>query len=247
MKKQGWMIWTGVSLAVGVTAIQLWRNGTVSLDAEKAENPIAVGNAGRGFDASNGPGQRSETAREEARGPASIPSSSSAFGATAVVPSAERPFPYERELTDYIELKAKVLMSDAEKKRRAELLANADFLRGAGELLRRPAALETDEFDRQARAMDLLLEALSSPSKEVAASVLRSVVEDAQIENERLDMATRQALAGVKAEVMYHWSAIDPEGTRDLPAWLPGPVSRRIWQNVIEMQEENLRQSAEEL
>jgi len=240
MKKQGWMILSGVGLAVVVATTLVWRNGFVSPERDTAGAETAIH---EGASAEN---QTSYTTDESLRQPASIPPSS--LSSNDAGSKSARSFPYEKELKDYIELKAKVFMSDEDKRRRAELLANVDFLRGAGELLKRPAELESEEYDKQARAMDLLLEALSSPSKDVAAEVLRSVVEDPQIENEKLDLKTRQALAGVKGEVMYHWSAMDPEGAgRNIPSWLPGPVSRKIWQNVTEMQEENLRESAEEM
>lgn len=242
MKKQGWMILSGVGLAVVVATTLVWRNGSVSPEQEATRSETASNEAVTGENPTGAAGE------QNLRQPASIPSSSLSPNAKDSGSNSARTFPYEKELKDYIELKAKVFMSDEDKRRRAELLANANFLRSAGELLKRPADLESEEFDQQARAMDLLLEALSSPSKYVAAEVLRSVVEDPQIEDEKLDLKTRQALAGVKGEVMYHWSAMDPEGAaRNIPSWLPGPVSRKIWQNVIEMQEENLRESAEEM
>lgn len=239
MKKRGWMILTGVGAALVIATALVGRNNeSVSPEQEAPSDQAAA------IESEN---VQSAEAKGDSRQPASIPPSSVNSGSNNAGSQSARPFQYEKELKDYIELKAKVFMSDAEKRRRAELIANADFLRAAGELLKRPAALETEEFDHQARAMDLLFEALQSPSKAVAADVLRSVVEDPQIENEKLDMGTRQALAGAKGEIMYHWSALDPEGARNIPSWLPGPVSRKIWQNVVEMQEQNLRESAEEM
>jgi hypothetical protein len=97
----------------------------------------------------------------------------------------------------------------------------------------------------QNQAVDLLLEARLGGSQ-IAGQVLRSVVTDGQVEKESLSRSDRQAFAELKADVLYRWSAREPAITAELPGWLPGPVSQKIWRNVVNAQEQNQLESAEE-
>lgn len=98
---------------------------------------------------------------------------------------------------------------------------------------------------QQTTAIDLLLEAAKSPEgREAAEAALQGIIADNQIEGEALPMDARKNLAGVKAEVLFQWSAQDPTKTKSMQAWLPGPVSQKIWENVTDAQTRNLRESA---
>lgn len=190
----------------------------------------------------------SESKEEVARAPASLdPKAAVSKESEKTGGKAFKDFVYTKELRDYMHLKTKVFMNEEEKIRKAQLLADTGFVREAGELLRKPAAIDSEDFDRQSRVMDLLFEALESPSKSVAIEALRDVVEDTQIENDKLDVEARRSLAGVKAEVLYQWSALDPMRASDIQAWLPGPVSQKIWRNVLEMQNNNRLESLQEV
>ena len=100
------------------------------------------------------------------------------------------------------------------------------------------------EAGEQNAAIDMLLDALKSGDSEVAVDVLRSVVTDGQVEDESIDRSTRENLAGIKAEVLFQWSALKPAQASELASLLPGPISQKIWQNVVDAQQSNLNESA---
>ena len=99
------------------------------------------------------------------------------------------------------------------------------------------------ELSEQDVAVDILLDALKDGDSRAAEEALREVVKDEQVEDGTLSGGVREQLAGVKAEVLYQWSAMVPSGASELARLLPGPVSQKIWQNVLNMQSQNLAES----
>lgn len=154
-------------------------------------------------------------------------------------------FKYQSELKEYELLKTKIFLSEKDKVTKADLLKNADFTQGLQTLLQK-AATDDESQRAQNAALDFLLEALESSSQE-AAQVLQAIVQDPTIENSDADLASRKSLAGIKAEILFEWSALDPQRAAEMESWLPGPVSQKIWANVREQQENNLAESALEL
>ena len=151
-----------------------------------------------------------------------------------------RPFPYQKELTSYVFLRQKIFLTDAEKVQRGELLRHRDLLRALGARLRE-ATRSPAIMQEQDTAIDLLIEAARAGDDAVAREILSDVVRDAQIEDAALARPVREQLAGLKAEVLYQWSAVQPEA--DIVSLLPGPVSKKIWANVLAMQESNRAES----
>ena len=149
-------------------------------------------------------------------------------------------------LAEYAVLQRKVFLTDKEKAERARMMNDARFVRGLELLLRSvPTAEVTPELQNQ--AVDLLLEARESTRSEAAAQAMAAIIKDNQIENESMPQATRESLAGVKAEILYRWSAQEPGLSTQMPGWLPGPVSRTIWDNVLTEQAKNVAESRREL
>lgn len=177
--------------------------------------------------------------------------------APLVAPSSSRPAPpptesaateikvfeHQRELDEYHLLSQKVFLTDQERRQKQGLLQNAQFIESLKSLFKSQKPTEELE-DQQNTAVDFLMEALNGPAKEAAAGVLKSVIQNPDTENAKLDMATRENLAGAKAEVLYKWSAQDPSRNNEIRQWLPGAVSQRIWANVLYQQEMNRLESA---
>jgi len=149
-------------------------------------------------------------------------------------------------LKEYIQIQRKVFTADTEKEKLKELLSSPEFIESLGALLTsiNPADVEFDKL--QDAAIDLLLEAESLDSA-VATETLISIVKDAQIENDSLSKTDRELLAHVKAEVLYLWSAKNPEMAIQLPSLLPGEISLRIWNNVLYEQKNNHIESLAEV
>ncbi len=152
--------------------------------------------------------------------------------------------PHTQELERYATLRSKVFLDETEESQKEQLLRNPAVLRSLGQRLLRSASDDAAALE-QNNAIEMLLDALRSGDGPVATEVLKAVVEDGQVENADLDLASRENLAGIKAEVLYQWSAIRPVQSAQLVTWLPGPVSQRIWTNVVNLQASNLAESAD--
>jgi len=175
------------------------------------------------------------------------PASATATKATvvkAVVKLKAHSLPYAKELDTYVVLKKKVFLTETEERSRDQLLKNPAILRAMGQRLTISAADDAAALEQNS-AVDMLLEALRSGDSTVATEVLKAVVTDRQVEDGALDISSRENLAGIKAEVLYQWSALNPVQSGQIASWLPGPVSQRIWQNVVTAQASNIAESAD--
>lgn len=153
-------------------------------------------------------------------------------------------FEFDNELDQYSVVKQKVFLSESDRVTKHKLVSNFRFIQGLGDYLRQPLASRNDSITRQGAAIDMLFDALASEEgRSAAEAALRDVVLDQQIESDTMDAAARQSLAGVKGEVLYKWAAVEPQRTSELEGWLPGPVSRKIWANVQDAQDRNVKES----
>lgn len=149
-------------------------------------------------------------------------------------------FAYQAELMNYADLKTIILPDENQKALRKRLLQNADFLRSVGDRLRQRPMLALME---QAAGIDLLVEALRVGEKSIAKDALMAIVADAQVEDQNLPRPEREQMAGVKAEVLFHWLALQPGSMTEAESALPGPVSRKILENVKHQHQSNLAES----
>lgn len=144
------------------------------------------------------------------------------------------------------EIRKKVFASDSDKAERARLLGDATFLRSLEPVLRSPA-VSTDSEELQDLALDALMEAHKANPDSTSAEVFRSVVQDAQVESASLALEARRNLGGIKAEILYHWTAVEPTKVAEMRSWLPGPTSNSIFDNVLARLRSNLAESRLEL
>lgn len=155
----------------------------------------------------------------------------------------DKPFPYQKQLDDFLALKEKVLPSAAEQAELAQLLSDSSLLRAIGLRLTETSLAPTVRASQDA-AVGLLVEALKTGDKALASEIARQVVEDPQVENASFDRGVRENLAGIKAEVLYHWAALAPDDAASVERSLPGPVSQKIWANVAHRHASNRAESA---
>ena len=159
------------------------------------------------------------------------------------VSDTETQFAFKEEINEYAKLKEKVILTDGEIAQKKRLVQDPDLIAALADFLKMPtdAPDESGQYD----AIDLLFEARKAASvKDVAETVLRSLVEDPVVEDPDMDRETREDMAGLKAEVLFQWTSVDPTKAVEVERLLPGPVSRRIWENVQEEQRMNLQESA---
>lgn len=167
-----------------------------------------------------------------------------AVAAPTRVSQAVLPVPYETELKEYANIKNKVFLTEEEKATRRAMLNNDGMLRSLGDYLKNPTSVDQESDQARNLATDLLLEALRTEDSPAAQAALQELIQDTAVEDSKIEQNTRQVLAGTKAEVLYHWSALDPQKSTQMARWLPGPVSQKIWQNVINAQNQNRAESA---
>lgn len=151
------------------------------------------------------------------------------------------------ELGRYDLLKQKVFLTEEERMEKAILLHDERLFRSLKTLLLLDSSSSRTLQADQDRALDLLYEAIEIEESPAALEVLNAIVADTQIENPNLSPATRENLAGIKGEVIYHWTSLHPERSSDVEALLPGPASKRIFENVRRLQDVNHTESKGEL
>lgn len=156
---------------------------------------------------------------------------------------ASKAFENKAELASFKILKQKVFLTEKEKEQRQQFIQDRMLLESLKNLFKYPAQYE-DLESQQNVAVDLLLEAIKSGDAETARRVFKEIIADATIENNRLSQDQRQNLAGVKAEVLYRWSSLEPDRAREMQLSLPGAVSQKIWKNVVTQQNLNRAESA---
>lgn len=192
---------------------------------------------------------RAANAAKDARSPASAPVAGPKDQTSVAPPPpaartiAPPPFEYQKDLNSYAQLKTKVLPSAEEKSARERLLKDARFLRATGDRLLKVPLLPIGEQDV---AIDLLIEALQGGDQQAAEAAIAEIVGDNQVEDTKLPTDVREQLAGIKAEVIYHYTAYRPDEVGQVSNRLPGPVSRKILNNVTEAQKNNLAESQAE-
>lgn len=122
-------------------------------------------------------------------------------------------------------------------------LEDIELLRSFEPILKMVFSGGSREEQFQGMAVEMLLDARLNKRSEVALDVLTSVIEDPQIEDSSLQNRTRERLAEIKADILYHWSAHEEGVSNTIESLLPGPVSKRIWDNVVKAQEQNQKES----
>lgn len=152
-------------------------------------------------------------------------------------------FSHTKDLQDFGLLNQKALLLPADKIVKARLMKDERFLESLEPLLK-VVPVDADTSDLQNQALDFVFEALNSEMRSVAIEVLKNVIADGSVENASVDMADRSAMAGVKAEALFNLASSEPSAKSDIESLLPGPVSKKIWENVQQRQESNLGESA---
>lgn len=153
-------------------------------------------------------------------------------------------FEAQAELTAYAQLKTKVLPSESEKKERARILNDSRVI---GSVSKRLLQIPPLSLGEQVAAIDLLIEALKKGDKNAAEEAMREIVSDKQVEDVKLPQEVREQLAGIKAEILYNWAAIEPNQQSDIARRLPGPASEKIWRNVQDTFANHIAESEAEI
>lgn len=175
-----------------------------------------------------------------AAGAIQIPAASSVAPEVAAL---WKDYKYTHDLQKYADLGKKAILLEPDKLVKRRLLKDENFLRSL-EALVKTAPVDEQSQSMQNSALDFVFESLNTDMRQVAIEILKNVVADPTVENTRVNEMDRKVLAGVKAEALYQWSAVDPSAERSINGLLPGPVSEKIWVNVKKQQESNLGESA---
>ena len=161
---------------------------------------------------------------------------SSKAGAMAVAPKpADTVGP---KLARFAGFERKFSLSESEKLERAGILADRDLLRLLGPKVMSFASTSA-EIEEQDAALDVLLATLTEGDRHTGEYVLKEIVADPLMEDKTIALDRRKQRAGVVGEILYRWTAQSPDDKSGLVSSLPGEASRRVWQNVERMQNQN--------
>lgn len=141
-------------------------------------------------------------------------------------------------LKQYQAISKKVFKSAAEQQQKKNILENNQLIKSVQALL-----LTSGNSEERDLALDLLIEASINGSTEATETVL-NIIQDKQIEDEKIPLSERQSLAEVKAELLYNWTAKMPAQVETVNRIIPGPVTAKIWSNAQAMQQQNRTESA---
>ncbi len=225
----GW----GISMTRFLSSSSKSADGSANGSADSAKSDPA--------DRSAGSKPYPDSAVIAARIPASVPAANSPAPARVEVSPIK--FQFQEELNSYAQLKTKVLPSPKEQAAKSALLKNASFLRSLSDRLTKVPMLSIGEQDA---ALDLLVDALKNGDQATAEGAIADVIADKQVEDTKVAAPVREQMAGIKAELLYHWTAVQPDQASQVGRLLPGPVSQRIWNNVRAAQSNNLAESESE-
>ncbi|MDG0816854.1 hypothetical protein [Bdellovibrio svalbardensis] len=221
-----------VSAGVGIGIYLISAPKTTSSQAPSLESQIAT-------DVVISPTPAAKTAMMKA----SSDSKASSPREEAAAKKVWEDFKYGRELNKYAAIETKALLLEHDKVAKRKLLHDSGFIHSLQPLLT-TVAVHEEAAHLQNVAVDFLFEALKSDLRSDVVQVLQAVVADPSVEDESRDLPSRKSLAGVKAEILFNWSSVEPTSDPEISAALPGPVSQKIWANVKKQQENNLAESA---
>lgn len=135
-------------------------------------------------------------------------------------------------------LNRKVLKTDDEKNDYSSLIKNHKMLRIAKKIILQP---NTGNVQLQNSALKLMVEALKQDDALVT-ELFSEIISDSSLESASPSPA-RQLQAELKAEILFEWSSYLPDRAAYIRSLLPGPVSERLWSNVVAHQANNEAES----
>lgn len=151
-----------------------------------------------------------------------------------------------KNLKQYQEIKTKVFVSDQEKNLKNQFMADIALIKNLKALITESPASEMGSEDsiQKNLALDLLIEASVVGNSPEATAALMEIVQDKKIEDEKMPAADRQAMAEMKADLLYTWTSKMPAQASKVDGAIPGPVTAKIWKNTQAAQAQNRAESA---
>lgn len=149
---------------------------------------------------------------------------------------------FEPHLSQWSELNKKLLKSSLELEHQKLILNNESILQWAAQAIHDPNL----SVKSRNQSLALLLDGLAMNSPYIH-DILSQTVADKSIEYSTLPISERQLMAEFKAEILFSWSSSQPEQMTFISSLLPGPVSQKIWENILNEQSKNIETSSLEL
>lgn len=160
--------------------------------------------------------------------------------------SDKKPTPeaLESELAYLKTLTDQIFPPEDNKRTQRELYQKSELVMSASLYLRELTKFEENSVLKN-EAIDFLLAAAKEGNK-LADEEIKDIVLDARVEDESISRFERENLAGIQAELLYGWSAESQGRLSEIEPQLPGPISRKIWMNVKNTQDNNHSESLAE-
>lgn len=149
-----------------------------------------------------------------------------------------------QQMSFYKQMKQKPLLNKAERAEEKNFYSAA-VLDDAKKYLMTPESIFEPEVKwHHQTAVQILIDGLEHNPR-VAAAMITDVILDAQLENKKISAPARELMAKDKAELMYHFMALQPKAISKNK--MPGPTSQALFENVASLHRENLALSAQEV
>lgn len=152
----------------------------------------------------------------------------------------------ENQLRHFHQINKKVFLSKNELEFKSKILSDQKVMIEMKNILLRPSNNIVETELLQSFALEYLYEAVSS-GHQLAQDMLVEIIKDSSIENRSVPLSDRQAMAEIKADVMFNFSAMTADSEELIEKRLPGPISQKIWANVKLRQQRYLAESQIEL
>lgn len=158
-------------------------------------------------------------------------------------------------IEEFANLSEKVFSNSDEQMRRSELLMNPEYVRNIGDYLLK---VPREEVQNQIydQSLEFLVEALKLGSNEALTQIER-VIADQQVENGKLPLEQRKFLGETKGELLYQYAALNSVSSKggsagnqteqQIASLIPGPVTQKIWNQVLQALDANFAESQREL
>lgn len=147
----------------------------------------------------------------------------------------------EPHLQRFSTLQQKILKSEQEQSEYQMLLSNPHLLYWNSELLKKPL----QSLKHANMALSFVISSVKLGNNE-ARQALKNWISDNSFELAPLSEEKR-IQGELRAEALYEWSSTAPKENFYIESLLPGPISKKIWLNVLQQQANNEAESRQEL
>jgi hypothetical protein len=137
-------------------------------------------------------------------------------------------------LATFVKTQHKPLLNTEEKNLLARQADDRNMIDGAFQILKQtPERVNNEDVIAHLHATRFLLEALDGKESTYVLKNIEDIIKEPSIEKLEASLQVRNFIAGDRAELMYGLLQFNPELSTEIKSALPGPISTKIFENVL--------------